>query len=76
MRITYWNVLLCFFYLSSCVNPQKKQYTDLLQDWMNREIQIPDNPVFTVLARDTVDFSDASGLQDIDLRGFRGLPQL
>ena len=23
---------------------------------MNREIQIPDNPVFTVLARDTVDF--------------------
>ena len=56
MRITYWNVLLCFFYLSSCVNPQKKQYTDLLQDWMNREIQIPDNPVFTVLARDTVDF--------------------
>ena len=56
MRITYWNVLLCFFYLSSCVNLQKKQYTDLLQDWMNREIQIPDNPVFTVLARDTVDF--------------------
>ena len=48
-----WTV---FVILCSCANSQKKQYTDLLQDWMNREIQIPDNPVFTVLARDTVDF--------------------
>lgn len=56
MRIVYWNLLLCFLCLWSCENPQKKQYTDLLQEWMNREIQIPAHPVFTVLARDTVNF--------------------
>ena len=45
-----------FLILCSCTESRKKQYTDLLQEWMDREIQIPDNPVFTVLARDTVDF--------------------
>ena len=42
--------------LCSCTGSRKKQYTDLLQGWMNREIQIPANSVFTVLARDTVGF--------------------
>lgn len=45
-----------FFILCSCTDSRKKQYTDLLQEWMNREIQIPDNPIFTVLAHDTVNF--------------------
>lgn len=48
--------ILMFLILCSCTESRKKQYTDLLQEWMDREIQIPDNPVFTVLARDTVDF--------------------
>ena len=45
-----------FVILCSCADSQKKRYTDLLQEWMNREIQIPANSVFTVLARDTVDY--------------------
>ena len=48
--------ILMFLILCSCTESRKKQYTDLLQEWMDREIRIPDNPVFTVLARDTVDF--------------------
>ena len=50
------SIWIVFVILCSCTNSQKKQYTDLLQEWMNREIQIPVNSVFTVLARDTVDY--------------------
>ena len=56
MRLTCFVWIVVSFILYSCTDSRKKQYTDLLQDWMNREIQIPANSVFTVLARDTVDF--------------------
>ena len=56
MRLTCFVWIVVSFILYSCTDSRKKQYTDLLQGWMNREIQIPANSVFTVLARDTVGF--------------------
>jgi hypothetical protein len=59
MKIQYllWAfALLCF---CSCRNPAQKHYKELLQEWVGKKVYFPDNLVFTVEGKDTVDFSIA-----------------
>ena len=48
-------IILLSFCIFSC-DSRKKQYSDLLEEWIDREINIPSNMVFTVLVDDTVNF--------------------
>lgn len=48
-------IILLSFCIFSC-DSREKQYSDLLEEWIDREINIPSNMVFTVLVDDTVNF--------------------
>lgn len=47
-------VLLCAVY--SCKESPREHYAKLLQEWIGKELQFPDNPKFTILGQDTVNF--------------------
>ena len=46
-----------FFFLFSCGNQKRENIEILLQTWSEKEILFPENPVFTIKGKDTVDFS-------------------
>lgn len=48
--------ILFFLLLCSCGNREKKELLAVMEHWQNKEILFPENPVFTVQGRDTVDF--------------------
>lgn len=53
-------LLLVFFIFHSCKNVERNNITQLVQEWENKEIVLPANSTFTVLGKDTVDFSFAN----------------
>ena len=57
MKASYWiGILTVLLTVSSCKESPKEHYAKLLQEWMNKEVQFPDKPVFTVQGKDTVTF--------------------
>ncbi len=52
----YWYGILFFFLLCSCADTKKKELLSLVEQWKNKEIVFPANPVFTVQGSDTVDY--------------------
>jgi len=63
MNITYKMscVLVLFFYaalLNSCKeNSQKKETTQIVKEWHNKKVVFPDNLIFTIYGKDTVDYT-------------------
>ena len=50
--------LLIFLLLGLCVackESPKEHYAKLLQEWMGKEVQFPEKPIFTIQGKDTVD---------------------
>ena len=59
-RLIIWLTVLIF--LGACKDKKKENAINSIKEWMGKEILFPKNSVFTILGKDTVDFStDASG---------------
>ena len=57
MKQNNWLLVISILFLCvSCKDTPKEHYTKLLQEWMGKEVQFPDNPTFTILGRDAVNF--------------------
>ena len=57
MKRNNWLLIISVLFLCiSCKESPKDHYTKLLQEWMNKEVRFPANPVFTVQGKDTVAF--------------------
>ena len=54
MKSVYF--LLLLLTLTSCKDSQKRKISNLVNEWDGKEIVFPSNSVFTVQAKDTVDF--------------------
>ena len=54
MRIPLF--FLLFLFLFSCQENRKEHLSYLVQEWQGKEIKFPENPVFTRLVKDTVDY--------------------
>lgn len=55
----YYLIFLVFiFCFSSCQESREKQIYRLVQEWTDKEIFFPKNPVFTIQGRDTVSTSE------------------
>lgn len=48
--------ILCVFCFLSCQESEKERITRLVKEWNGKEIKFPNNIVFTIQGRDTVDF--------------------
>ena len=53
--LIFWVFIFCF---SSCQESREKQIYRLVQEWTDKEIFFPKNPVFTIQGRDTVSTSE------------------
>ena len=49
--------MLFFLCLFACKESPKEHYTNLLKEWLGKEVRFPANPVFTIQGKDTVDFA-------------------
>ena len=49
-------IIVAICAISSCNESPQKYYTDLLKEWIGKEVRFPDNPVFTIQGEDTVLF--------------------
>lgn len=49
----YLLVLLCM----SCENKERARVTNLLRSWEHREVLFPENPIFTIYGKDTLDWN-------------------
>ena len=54
MRVSLF--FLSFLFLFSCQEKRKEYLAHLVQEWQGKEIIFPENPVFTRLVKDTVDY--------------------
>lgn len=57
----------------SCQNSERKQIEQLVKEWTDREILLPEGPVFTRFATDT---NPTCQIQGNRICGFGGLRQL
>ena len=68
--------LFILLFLTSCKENKGERIAQLIQTWENREIKFPDNSVFTIQGKDTVDFeikdSDFKIVTYIDSTGCTG----
>lgn len=53
------NTIFIFFLLVtvSCQNSERKQIEQLVEEWTEREILLPERPVFTRFASDTLSYA-------------------
>lgn len=56
MIFRYLVSIFIFFFLISCGNQKKEDIEILLQSWNEREVLFPEDMIFTVKGKDTVDF--------------------
>ncbi len=55
--IQYWIFTFILLNLcTACEESAKEHYAKLLQEWIGKEVQFPNNPKFTIQGRDTVNF--------------------
>ena len=50
-------IILSIIALTSCKESHKDEIARLVKEWNGKEIRFPEHPVFTILGKDTVDFS-------------------
>jgi len=50
-------LILTLFFFCGCKETNKARIARLVSEWQGKEIIFPDNPVFTVYAKDTADYS-------------------
>lgn len=55
----YVAFLFMFSFLISCENRKKEHVESLLQTWTGKEVLLPQDLIFTVGGKDTVNFSTA-----------------
>ena len=48
-------LILIFFFLTSCKESKKESISNLITEWIGREILYPDNMTFTLWGKDTID---------------------
>lgn len=46
-------LICCFLLLIACEDSKRKQFSSLVQEWEEKEILFPENPIFTRFATDT-----------------------
>lgn len=56
MKLVFHFILLIIIVLASCKDSPKDEITRLVKEWDGKEICFPEHPVFTIQAKDTVDF--------------------
>ena len=54
MRINYIIILLSIPIIWGCTTSKKEAITKLVTEWRNKEIILPDNNIFTIQGKDTV----------------------
>nr|WP_320058912.1 DUF1573 domain-containing protein [uncultured Bacteroides sp.] len=64
MKIFYYSLLI--FLLCACKETEKEKIARLVNKWESRELVFPENPIFTILGRDTIAFDT----DDCDYRIF------
>ena len=55
----YITLIMCVWILSSCQESREEAMLRLVNEWNGKEIKFPSHSTFTVLGKDTVDFSFA-----------------
>lgn len=57
MRVISSLLVLCgLLFFVSCQETDKKRYSRLVNEWLGKEVMFPENSVFTIQGKDTVDF--------------------
>lgn len=64
MKTFYYSLLI--FLLCACKETEKEKIARLVNEWESRELIFPENPIFTILGRDTIAFDT----DDCDYRIF------
>lgn len=49
-------LILCVFCLCACHESERDRTLRLVKEWEGKEILFPQNPIFTIQGKDTVDF--------------------
>lgn len=61
-----YTLVVYILFFSSCVGTSRKDMEVLVEEWMHKEIIFPNNIIFTIQGRDTIEFSNLNGFKIIN----------
>lgn len=57
MKKTITILLTALFFFVACQNKNKEEAISSVKEWMGKEILFPQNSIFTIRGKDTIDFN-------------------